>query len=294
MTDDTTPAAADAVPPSTPARKPRAARPVGKPAARKSAAKPAAPKTVVIDGKTRYSEPKPPAIDVEAFRAAVVTRRSVRKFTSKAIPQAVLDDCLDMALLAPCSSGLQPWEFYVVRSTAKKAKLVKACMSQLAAKTAAELIVCVARTDRIHDFAKKMLREWPMPDVPPLVRRYYQLIPYFYTPGPLNSFAYAKKAAIAAGGLLGPVPRGPYTDAEVKLWAAKSTALACENLVLALRAHGYDSCMMEGFDEVRVSKLLGLDGGAFPIMVVGAGERAEDGVFWPQVRFDRQLFVHEV
>ena len=27
---------------------------------------------------------------------------------------------------------------------------------------------------------------------------------------------------------------------------------------------------------------------------VGAGERAEDGVFWPQVRFDRALFVHEV
>ena len=29
-------------------------------------------------------------------------------------------------------------------------------------------------------------------------------------------------------------------------------------------------------------------------MVVGAGERAEDGVFWPQVRFERELFVHEV
>lgn len=280
MTNDTPPAARKT------ARKPRTPKSAAKTAA--------APTTVVIDGKTRYSEPKPPKIDVEAFRHAVITRRSVRKFTARPIPQAVLDDCLDLALLAPCSSGLQPWEFYVVRSAAKKAKLVKACMSQLAAKTAAELIVCVARTDRIHDFAKKMLREWPMPDVPPPVRRYYQLIPYFYTPGPLNSFAYAKKAAIAAGGLLGPVPRGPYTDAEVKLWAAKSTALACENLVLALRAHGYDSCMMEGFDEVRVAKLLKLDAGAFPIMVIGAGERAEDGVFWPQVRFERRLFVHEV
>jgi hypothetical protein len=29
-------------------------------------------------------------------------------------------------------------------------------------------------------------------------------------------------------------------------------------------------------------------------MVIGAGERADDGVFWPQVRFDRSLFVHEV
>ena len=28
--------------------------------------------------------------------------------------------------------------------------------------------------------------------------------------------------------------------------------------------------------------------------LLGAGERADDGVFWPQVRFDRELFVHEV
>lgn len=264
-----------------------------KPATRKPAVR-ATPKTVLVDGKDRYYEPAPTGIDVESFRKVVMSRRSVRKFTDKAIPKAVLDDCLDMALLAPCSSGLQPWEFYVVKSADKKAKLVKACMSQSAAKTAAELIVCVARTDRVDDFARKMLRDWPMPDVPTLIKRYYQLIPYNYAPGPLNSFAMVKKAAFAAGGLVAAVPRGPFTSAEVKLWAAKSTALACENLVLALRAHGFDSCMMEGFDEVRVRKLLKLGAAATPIMVVGAGERTEDGVFWPQLRFERELFVHEV
>ena len=250
--------------------------------------------TISINGKDRYHEPAPAHIDVEEFRKVVISRRSVRKFTDKPIPQAVMDDCLDMALLAPCSSGLQPWEFYVVRTPSKKAKLVKACMSQLAAKTASELIVCVARTDRVEDFSRKMLREWPMPDVPTLVKRYYQLIPYNYAPGPLNSFAMVKNwsSDVCSSDL--PVPRGPYTKAEVDLWAAKSTALACENLVLALRAHGYDSCMMEGFDEVRVRKLLKLEDAAFPVMVVGAGERADDGVFWPQVRFERELFVHEV
>ncbi len=250
--------------------------------------------SIHIGGKSRYYEPAPQDIDIENFRKVVTSRRSVRKFTNKPIPQAVLDDCLDMALLAPCSSGLQQWEFYVVRSSDKKAKLVKACMSQLAAKTAAELIVCVARTDRVDEFSRQMLREWPMPDVPKLVQRYYQLIPYNYAAGPMNSFAFAKKAAFALGGLVAPVPRGPYTKSEVELWAAKSTALACENLVLAFRAHGFDTCMMEGFDAVRVSKLLHLGDGAFPIMVIGAGERADDGVFWPQVRFDRNLFVHEV
>lgn len=252
------------------------------------------PTTIQMNGKTRYYEPAPQGIDVDNFRQVISSRRSVRKFTQTPIPQAVMDDCLNMAMLAPCSSGLQPWEFYLVRSADKKAKLVKACMSQLAAKTAAELIVCVARTDRVHEFSRQMLREWPMPDVPKLVQRYYQLIPYNYSPGPLNSFAAVKKAAFAVGGLVAPVPRGPYTKAEVELWAAKSTALACENLVLAFRAHGFDTCMMEGYDELRVRKLLKLDQGAFPIMVIGAGERAEDGVFWPQIRFDRDLFIHQV
>lgn len=250
--------------------------------------------TIMVNGKSRYYEPAPNEMDVEAFRKVIESRRSVRKFTDKPIPQEVLDDCLDIAMLAPCSSGLQPWEFYIVRSPKKKADLVKACMSQSAAKTASELIVCVARTDRVHDFSRKMLREWPMPDVPNAVKKYYQFIPLGYTPGPLNSFAMMKKAAISAGGFFAPVPRGPFTRSEVQLWASKSTALACENLVLALRAHGFDSCMMEGFDELRVRKLLKLSNEALPIMVIAAGERTNDGVFWPQVRFDRELFVHEV
>ncbi|MDO8331693.1 MAG: nitroreductase family protein [Fluviicoccus sp.] len=258
-------------------------------------ASPHAPvQTKLIDGKQRYYEPAPEGMDVEAFRQVVTSRRSVRKFTTKPIPKAVVDDCLDLAMLAPCSSGLQPWDFYVVRSADKKAKLVKACMSQWAAKSAAELIVCVARTDRVNEFSKKMMRDWPMPEVPPLVKRYYQMIPYNYMPGPLNSFARVKKAAISVGGIFTPLPRGPFTEDEVKLWAAKSAALACENLVLAFRAHGYDTCMMEGYDDARVSKLLNLPDGAFPIMVVAAGERSDDGVFWPQVRFERELFIHEV
>ncbi|MDP1775714.1 MAG: nitroreductase family protein, partial [Moraxellaceae bacterium] len=43
--------------------------------------------TVMVDGKPRYHEPAPQHIDVEAFRQVVISRRSVRKFTSKPIPK---------------------------------------------------------------------------------------------------------------------------------------------------------------------------------------------------------------
>ena len=69
----------------------------------RKSAKPATPNTVTVDGKERYHEPAPQGIDVESFRQVVSSRRSVRKFTDKPIPKVVLDDCLDMALLAPCA-----------------------------------------------------------------------------------------------------------------------------------------------------------------------------------------------
>ncbi|ALH96523.1 nitroreductase family protein [Acinetobacter equi] len=243
----------------------------------------------------RYYEPAPENIDVENFRKVIESRRSVRKFTEKPIPNEILDACLDLALLAPNSSNLQPWTFYVVQNPTKKKKLVKACLGQLAAKTAAELIVCVARTDRIDQMAKMNISEFPFPEAPKAVKKYYQFIPYNYKTGFLNSFGHFKKVAFKVARRLDKqLPVSAFTPADAKLWATKTTALACENLVLSLRAYGFDSCMMEGFDEPLVRKILDLNHHQFPVMVIGAGERAKDGVFFPQYRFDRNLFIEKV
>src|SRR5690606_14468456 len=113
----------------------------------------------------------------------------------KPMPAGVLDGCVDLALLAPISSNLQPWTFDVVQNPAKKKRLVKACMSQLAAKTASELIICVARTDRIDEMAKRNVTEFPYPEAPAAIKKYYKYIPYTYKPGYLNVFGNFKKVA---------------------------------------------------------------------------------------------------
>lgn len=245
--------------------------------------------------KKRYFEAAPQDIDVDNFKKVIHSRRSVRKFTDKAIPAEILDDCLDLALLAPNSSNLQPWTFYVVQNPAKKQTLVKACLGQLAAKTAAELIVCVARTDRVNEMAKKNISEFPFPEIPALVKKYYTYIPLNYKTGYFNALGNFKKVAFKiARSMDKQMPVTAFNPADAQLWATKSTALACENLVLALRAYGFDSCMMEGFDEPLVRKLLKLTDQQSPIMVIGAGERATDGVFFPQYRFNRELFIQKV
>ena len=78
-----------------------------------------------------------PPIDWNEFKKVVETRRSVRVFDRTPVPEADVREALDLALLAPNSSNLQPWEFHWVRTPKMRAALVEACLSQPAAKTAA-------------------------------------------------------------------------------------------------------------------------------------------------------------
>lgn len=221
-----------------------------------------------------------------AFREIVRSRRSVRRFTGEPIPPEVLQDCLELATLAPNSSNLQPWSFHVVQTPDLKAQLAEACLGQNAARTAPVLIAIVARPLSWKQHAQRVLDEWPEERIPDIVKRYYQKVaPLHYRQGPLGIFGLAKKAVGLVAGLKRPVPRGPYSPAEMKIWATKSTALAAENLMLALRAHGFDSCPMEGFDECRVKKLLGLQRSELVVMVLAAGRRGEKGVYNRQHRF---------
>lgn len=243
----------------------------------------------------RHIEPPPPATDPAALRAIIEGRRSVRRFTERELPQAVLDDIIDLALLAPNSSNLQPWEFVIVRKPALRKQLAEACTSQNAALTAPVLIVVLSHIDRWKDSADQIIREWPMPAVPKLVSQYYQkLIPFHFATGPLDIAGRGKQLMQTVISPFKPVPKLHHSEADLRIWAAKSTALACENIMLAARAHGFDSCPMEGFDERRVKALVGAGKGAFVNMVIALGERADNGIYQPRQRFPRAQMVREL
>lgn len=245
--------------------------------------------------KNRHQEPPPPATDPAQFRAVVEGRRSIRKFLPDPMPQAVLDDCIDLALLAPNSSNLQPWEFVIVRSEPARQQLAHACMDQNAAKTAPVLIVQLARTATWRKHAQQTLDEWPNGEPPKIVKQYYgQLAKYHYAVGAFGTFGLVKRLVNGGMGLVKPAPRGPYTPADMRLWAAKTCALACENLMLAARAHGFDSCPMEGFDEARVRQVVPMANDAFVVMIIALGKRAPDGVYYARQRVPRSQVVREI
>lgn len=234
--------------------------------------------------------------NLAAFTEVVEARRSVRRFTDTPIPDDVLRDCLRLAMLAPNSSNLQPWEFYIIETPDKRSKANKICMNQNAAKTANKLIAVVARTDNWHDHAKQNIREYPDGVAPKKVRDYYEkIVPLDFLRGPAGVISAAKWALTqAARQVKGPVKSPYYTFEDVKNWATNNAALAAENLILALRAHGFDSCAMGGFDEPALKKLLKLSDHHHVVMMIGAGERADNGIYHSQFRFDYDQFVKRV
>lgn len=235
--------------------------------------------------------------DPQAFEAVVRSRRSTRVYTQEAVPEEVMRRCLELTLLAPNSSNLQPWEFHWVRDANKKAELARLCLQQSAATTAQELVVCVARLDTWNRNRKLMIEAMVRSDgeVSESALNYYRkLMPLAYSQGPFAVFGPIKKLIFWLLALRKPMPRGPAGKADMRVWAHKSTALGCQNLMLSLRAFGYDSCPMEGMDPVRVRKLLGLPRSAEICMVISAGKRAEHGIYGDQVRFDSSLFLFEV
>jgi nitroreductase len=74
----------------------------------------------------------------------------------------------------------------------------------------------------------------------------------------------------------------------------KSAALAAQTFMLSMKAEGYDTCPMEGFDSVRVKKMLKLPRGAEVNMIIGVGKASPDGVYGPRVRVPNEEVIFEV
>jgi nitroreductase len=227
---------------------------------------------------------------------AMETRRSVRKYTREPVPRPVIEKALHAALLAPNTSNLQPWEMYWVTNPEKKAQLVKACLSQSSAATAAELVVFVARTDtwrRNRELVLETLNQGGSPPQP-MVDYYKKIVPLFYAHGWWDALGLLKSILFPIVGLFRPVPRGPFSTPALKATLSKTVALASENFMLAITAQGYSTCPMEGFDEWRVKKILGLGGSSTIVMVISVGKEDPAGIYGPRIRLDPSLFLFEV
>ncbi|MBX3423366.1 MAG: nitroreductase family protein [Pirellulaceae bacterium] len=229
------------------------------------------------------------------FFQLVRRRRSARHFTSEPVPAEVIEQALEAAIWAPNSSNVQTWDFFWAQSSESKAALIPACMNQAPARKAQHLIVVTANP-KLWRRSKQPLAEWVQREKgPPPVQQYYgKIIPVTYTWGLLNCIGWLKKLGVTMIGLIRPIMRRPCLRGELEEVAIKSAALAAENFVLAITAQGYDTCMMEGFDEPRVRKILGLNRFYRVAMVIAVGRAGPKPSWGEQFRLPLEMVVHKV
>src|SRR5215467_10065462 len=227
---------------------------------------------------------------------AIYQRRAVKVFEPVEISQGLREQILNAARHAPSSFNTQPYRFYWIGSTAKKAAVAKLCLGQTPAETASALVVVVAdigsmpRTSRSQlewmrrsDFSEAKIRDY---------ERTAKIGRILFMPGPLGVFGVIKRGLFWLLNLWMTIGMPPLSRQDLFKWATKSTSLACENLMIAAEALGINTCPMEGFDGRRLSSYLGLSPRYHEIvMVIAIGKKSHAYVEPPQWRRPLQATV---
>ena len=230
---------------------------------------------------------------INDFNEVIKSRRSVRDFLNKNINILTVKKCIKNATLAPNSSNLQLWEFYHIINSELKVNISKACFDQPAAKTANQFVIIVTRKDlwkSRRDFNLNfILNKFKDLDDKKSIRKkknainYYKLlIPTLYG-NFLRITGFLKYINVSIIGFFRPMYR-EVTSSDLRVVVHKSAALAAQNFMLSMSSSGYDTCPMEGFDSIRVKKILNLPSSAEINMIIGCGIRSEKGVYSEQFR----------
>ena len=226
------------------------------------------------------------------FDKIVRIRRSVRRYKNTDINDDDVKDSILHASLAPNSSNLQLWEFYHVTSEKLMNRISEACFNQPAARTANQFVVIVTRKDlwnkrrifNINTIKNKTLNasDKSLKNRDLALKYYKYLIPTIYKEffGLLGYIRYINAMII---GLFRPIYR-QVTNSDMRVVAHKSSALAAQNFMLSMTSKGYDTCPMEGFDSLRVKKILSLPYSSEINMVISCGIRDDKGVYGKQIR----------
>jgi nitroreductase len=221
---------------------------------------------------------------------ALFHRRAVKAFEPAEIPQVLREQILDAARHAPSSFNMQPYRFFWVESSPRKATAAKLCLGQMPAATASALVVAVADIGSLaatsqgqlewmrsrSEFSEAKIRDY---------ERTAKIGRILFMPGPFGIFTAIKWGMFWLLNLWKVMGMPPLSRQDLFKWATKSTSLACENLMIAAEALGINTCPMEGFDGRRLSQYLGLSARYHEIvLVIAIGKKSHAYVEPPQWR----------
>ncbi len=164
----------------------------------------------------------------------IQSRRSIRKFKSNEVPDAVIRELLDAARLAPSGSNLQATRFVVIKSPAERMKL-KECTPLPFVAHAPVIIACCIDREAMGNT---------------LVRYRELMEAQAFVGTPLDDPALMEAAAKR---------RSSMDQATIKAYLTLNAAIAIEHIVLRAVDLGLGSCWIMMFDSAKTKSMLELD-----------------------------------
>lgn len=191
---------------------------------------------------------------INNFDEIVTGRRSIRSYDpSVKISRQEMTEILSKATLAPSSVNLQPWRFVVIDSPEGKATLAPlAKFNQNQVKTSAAMIAVFADMNSI-DYADDIYGQAVEAGLMPAEVRDTQLP--------------AIKGLVSA-----------MSVEQLKEMNLIDAGLVSMQLMLAARAHGYDTNPIGGYEKDQIAEAFGMDKERYyPVMLISIGKAADKG-----------------
>jgi len=194
------------------------------------------------------------ATQTNDFTSIITGRRSIRKYDpSVKISKEEMTEILTEATLAPSSVNMQPWRFVVIESTEGKSKLAPlAKFNQVQVETSSAVIAVFGDLNNF-DYAEEIYGTAVERGLMPAEVKERQLAALTRHFSTLPADVNKDTVLIDAG-------------------------LVSMQLMLAARAHGYDTNPIGGYEKDQIAEVYGLDKERYiPVMLISIGKAAEEG-----------------
>ncbi|MGE5675633.1 MAG: nitroreductase family protein [Mycobacterium leprae] len=182
-----------------------------------------------------------------SVRAAIESRRSIRRFVQEPIPKEDLDEIFRLTRLAPSAWNLQPWRFVAVSDPELKEQLQAAAYGQKQVTSAPVVILVCSDMEDVMAHLEETVH-------------------------PGMSEAQKSRELETLNRVF-----GGQSVKERGMWALTQTNIVLGNLMLVVQSMGYTSVPMLGFDQTKVREILGLPEHVLFAAMLPIGRPSEPG-----------------
>ena len=186
------------------------------------------------------------------FEETLYKRFACKAFKEQNIQKDDLDFILEAGRMAPSSCGFEPWKFVVLSKKEDNKALSEICFNQENVATASHNIIILARTDlqAKDEYIRKQVARFCSPDENK--EKFEQIV---------NSYTYSTNLM---------------SEGELYNYAHSNCYLALMQMATAAMTRGIDSCMIGGFEKIKVDEYLRLNYPFQTAVILSLGYRKDE------------------